>query len=370
MGRAHGRALLGLALAGAAVSIYLTYVHYRLLQEPEWQSACEINTVVSCAAALMSPYGSVAGVPVAFLALCFYAAAATIAGSAMRIGRRGRPRSPAAVLFCMSVFSVLLSVALAMVSALVIGAFCAFCALLYAINLSMLGVTCSALRASMEGLREAVFAERRYWRHHQRRGWIGPILLAGTVSAVMLLSKTYRPEPASACCDAVAELSSSDPIELVVFIDFQCSHCQELDRSLRPFRTKSRLKTTLRHYPLDGACNSDVNRSRHPNACLQARAAICARTEGSADEFTDLLFDTGETDQQGLADIAVSLGLDQNRFTSCLAAEETTRALEASIAAARAKGVKGTPTLFLNGRKHAGRLTKADLTCLQRALHE
>ena len=106
--RTLGRTLFGLALGGMAISAYLTHAHYRLLREPEWQSACQISTTFSCGSVLLSPYGSIAGVPLAFLALCFYSSAALIAWNGMRVGRRGRPRSPAAVLFCMSVLSALL----------------------------------------------------------------------------------------------------------------------------------------------------------------------------------------------------------------------------------------------------------------------
>lgn len=368
LGRTQGRALLVMALAGVAVSAYLTYVHHRLLQEPEWRSACEINATVSCGTVLLSPYGSVAGVPLAFLAVCFYALAGSIAGSGMRIGRRGRPRSPPAALFVLSAFSVLLSVGLALVSILVIGTFCAFCALLYVINLGMFAVAWRALRGSGEDLRDAIWAERRYWRRHPNRGRMTGAILAVVVVAVMLRSILNRHEPDDAFCEAVSEVPVSNPIELVIYSDFQCPHCQELDRSLRAFRKEVRLETVLRHHPLDSTCNPEVKRSRHPNACLQARAAICAAKQERDEEFTDRLFDGGVTNQAGLVTLALSLGLDEDRFAACLAADETTRELEASIAAARANGVKATPTVFVNGRKHVGRLSKEDLSCLQQAL--
>jgi uncharacterized membrane protein/protein-disulfide isomerase len=53
-------ALTGLGFSGAA-----TWVHYRLLTDPTYISACDINSTFSCSHLYLSPYGSVRGVPVA-----------------------------------------------------------------------------------------------------------------------------------------------------------------------------------------------------------------------------------------------------------------------------------------------------------------
>jgi uncharacterized membrane protein len=55
-----GFALLGLAFAGAA-----TYVHYRLLTEPNYASPCDISAHFNCSSLYLSRFGSVLGVPVA-----------------------------------------------------------------------------------------------------------------------------------------------------------------------------------------------------------------------------------------------------------------------------------------------------------------
>src|SRR4029453_11806614 len=62
-----GFSLLGLGASGAA-----TYVHYNLIRNPDYTSFCDINTTVSCKAAYLSAYGSVAGVPVAVGGILFF----------------------------------------------------------------------------------------------------------------------------------------------------------------------------------------------------------------------------------------------------------------------------------------------------------
>jgi protein-disulfide isomerase len=64
-------ALLGLAASGAA-----TDVHYNLIQNPDYSSFCDINATVSCKAAYLSRFGSVAGVPVAVGGVFFFAGSA------------------------------------------------------------------------------------------------------------------------------------------------------------------------------------------------------------------------------------------------------------------------------------------------------
>src|SRR5260221_8107971 len=57
--------LTAFALLGLAASSAATYVHYNLVKNPDYSSFCDISATVSCKAAYLSRYGSVAGVPVA-----------------------------------------------------------------------------------------------------------------------------------------------------------------------------------------------------------------------------------------------------------------------------------------------------------------
>ena len=65
--------LIAFALLGLAASSAATYVHYNLIQNPDYSSFCDINATVSCKAAYLSRYGSVAGVPVAVGGVVFFA---------------------------------------------------------------------------------------------------------------------------------------------------------------------------------------------------------------------------------------------------------------------------------------------------------
>src|SRR5260221_14645128 len=64
--------LTAFALLGLAASSAATYVHYNLVKNPDYSSFCDISATVSCKAAYLSRYGSVAGVPVAVGGVLFF----------------------------------------------------------------------------------------------------------------------------------------------------------------------------------------------------------------------------------------------------------------------------------------------------------
>ena len=365
----HGAALFGVALAGMLISLYLTYAHYRLRVEPGWQSICAISSTLNCDAVVSSPYGSLLGAPLSAFGIWFYVLSAVVALVGLRGNPWGFPRSPAVVLFLASAYAAVLSIALAALSVLWVGSVCLLCLALYAVNLSMLVIAWRALRSTGERILQALCAECRYWRSHRTQAaWCS----GGALAVLVVIPFFYSQQSAassSSVCDAVAAATAerpATPLTLVVYSDFQCPHCRTLDRALRPLRGNAGLQIVPRHYPLDSACNPRVKQSRHPGACLQARAAICAGTQGRYDEFSDHVFDDAPVNHADLVALAVSLRLHGDRFESCLWSEGTTRQLTEDIAAAIAAGVRGTPTLFVNGRRHAGQLSNADLICLAR----
>jgi predicted DsbA family dithiol-disulfide isomerase len=80
----------------------------------------------------------------------------------------------------------------------------------------------------------------------------------------------------------------------------------------------------------------------------------------------DLLF--AHQDQLELEDLvgyAAELGLDVERFVRDLDKDEIQARIRADVASAEASGARGTPTFFVNGRRHVG---PYDATTLAREL--
>jgi protein-disulfide isomerase len=297
------------------------------------------------------------------LGLWFYAVTGIVVLTGLRRDRDRFPRSPAVVLFIAYLFATAISMVLAVISAAVIKSFCFLCACLYALNLTGLILAWLAVRATGETIRQALATERSYWKVQRRyafRFWIttlGPLVLLFVGSGVLVNS-------VDVCAAATEASKNRRPLQVVIFTDFQCPHCQELHHALLPVRDNPLVRVVLRHYPLEAECNPRVRRSRHQGACLQARAAICADAQGRVLEYSDRLFEAGPTETRGLVALAEAMGMDAARFGACLESDETTRALYRDVNTAIAENVRGTPTLFLNGRPLVGVPTPEDIRCL------
>jgi protein-disulfide isomerase len=93
----------------------------------------------------------------------------------------------------------------------------------------------------------------------------------------------------------------------------------------------------------------------HPHAQLAAEAAEAAAAQGKFWEMHDMLL----SHQDALADddlvrYAGDLGLDTDRFAEELRRRAHAPRVSADVASADESGVSGTPTFFINGRRHYG----------------
>src|SRR5690606_21708012 len=101
-----------------------------------------------------------------------------------------------------------------------------------------------------------------------------------------------------------------------------------------------------RHLPL-----TDV----HPHAELAAEAAQAAAAQGAFWEMHDLLFRHQDALRaEDLLRYAEELGLDVAAFESDLRERAGAERVAADIESADLSSVSGTPTFFINGRRHYG----------------
>jgi len=101
-----------------------------------------------------------------------------------------------------------------------------------------------------------------------------------------------------------------------------------------------------RHLPL-----TDV----HPDAQAAAESAEAAAAQGAFWEMHDLLISNSERlTPADLRTDAERLGLDLERFEDDLRRRRHAGRVRRDVASADASGVAGTPTFFINGRRHQG----------------
>jgi Na+/H+ antiporter NhaA len=141
--------------------------------------------------------------------------------------------------------------------------------------------------------------------------------------------------------------SEEAPVTLVEYGDFECPYCGQAEAVIRELLTDfGDLRYVWRHLPL-----SDV----HPRAELAAEAAEAASAQGAFWEMHDLLLDHQDALRPpDLIGYAEQLGLDVERFTDDLRNHAGAGRVAEDVDSADLSGVSGTPTFFVNGRRHYG----------------
>ena len=95
--------------------------------------------------------------------------------------------------------------------------------------------------------------------------------------------------------------------------------------------------------------------SIHPNAFKASEAAHCAGDQGKYWEMHDRMFANQQAlDVAALKKSAADLGLDADKFATCLDAGKYTDKVRAGMQEGTALGVGSTPTVFINGRLLTG----------------
>jgi protein-disulfide isomerase len=138
------------------------------------------------------------------------------------------------------------------------------------------------------------------------------------------------------------------PLELVMFGDFQCPFCLGAQSVLRRVdeRLGERLLFAFRHLPIP---------ERHPLAPLAAEASEAAAAQGKFWEYHDALFAAQpKLSRETMLAVAADLGLDPDRMASEIDSGIHRPRIERDLHSAEQSGATGTPSFFINGKRHYG----------------
>jgi protein-disulfide isomerase/uncharacterized membrane protein len=390
-----------LFLAGACISGLLLLQHYG--EGPAVtavQAICGEGSQSGCDTVARSAYSAVAGVPLAAVGLFFYVALACLLALAVLAGPTALAAGGRLVALAL-VLALAIDVLLFGIQAFSIKAYCKLCITTYAVNLVALLVLLPALREAA-AFKSLVSAEGRLIL----AGWG---LTCGGVAAALLsanLTLTYREarrtagllgEPGVVTRGAEDEVrrlkdilddpqkreqyvtdkavkefedaipqaldvsnapilgSASAPIHVVEFSDYLCPFCRSLAGAFKDYIPKSegRVVVHFKNYPLDKTCNSKLQSTVHEGACWLALGAICAQEQGRFPAYQDAVFSTPPRNmgREDTVRIATGAGLAAPVFQTCLDAQGTKARISAEVEEGERVGVKGTPALFINGKR-------------------
>jgi protein-disulfide isomerase len=133
-------------------------------------------------------------------------------------------------------------------------------------------------------------------------------------------------------------------VTIVAFTDYQCPSCAAmhpvLERVVKESGDKVRLVT--RDFPL----------TMHADAFKAAEAAEAAREQGKYWEYVNVLLQNQSAlSVEKLKSYATQLGLDRARFDAALDSRKFAESVQADVDDGLKLGLKGTPSLFINGRR-------------------
>jgi Na+/H+ antiporter NhaA len=137
------------------------------------------------------------------------------------------------------------------------------------------------------------------------------------------------------------------PVTVVEYGDFECPYCGRAESAMRELLADfGDVRYVWRHLPL-----SDV----HPRAQLAAEASEAATAQGRFWQMHDLLLDhQGDLKPRDLVAYAEQLDLDLDRFRDDLEGHDHAARIEEDVDSADISGVTGTPTFFVNEKRHEG----------------
>lgn len=150
--------------------------------------------------------------------------------------------------------------------------------------------------------------------------------------------------------------STNARVAVVVFSDFNCSHCAAFEREVFPKLEETYLRT--------GKVRLLFRELPDPNdkdSFAKSEAARCAGEQGHFWEMHDLLFrDPSSMTPESLAQWIASLGIEAEPFRACLSSHRYQEPIRRSIGLSTRMGIRGTPTFLIGSCDASGMVIRSE----------
>lgn len=367
--------LIVFSLLGLGASLAASYVHYNLLTQPGYSSACDFSARVSCTDAYLSPYGSILGVPVALGGVVFFAVVLLLSTVAAAPSSPAREAVPGYI-FALSIVGLAVTLYLAWASYFVLKVFCVLCAATYVSVAGIFIVSRAAMTVPLATLPGRAARDSRTLVSSPIALVLALAVAGASAAAIAMFPREAAKadavpvqiqalsEEQRAQLDAWWKLqptvtlpvprASGVKVQIVKFSDYQCPACRAAHETLMAVLSKydkSAVELVMKHYPLEPECNPAVQ-GNHFAACEAAAAYVMARGTGRQPALDDWLFAnqrtlTRDVVRKAAQDVAGIQDFDA-RYDSALQEVKADASLGVTLQ------VQSTPTVYLNGRMIAG----------------
>lgn len=161
--------------------------------------------------------------------------------------------------------------------------------------------------------------------------------------------------------------SSTAPVTMLVYGDYECPHTRQLELSVAQLRRldSAAFRYVFRYFPL---------RDIHPHAQMAAEAAEAVYSLAGQDAFWvmhDALFaDQDDLRPANLERQATAAGVDPMAFRAALKTRQVAERIQQDIRSGRTNGVDGTPSVFINGERYLSARDTATLRAVIASMSE
>jgi protein-disulfide isomerase len=188
---------------------------------------------------------------------------------------------------------------------------------------------------------------------------VGGLIVGGVIVFVGLIALAFR-EPARLSLLGFCENNPENCIVLgdenaevsvVEVSDYSCSHCRDFNLETGPmlqvqYVETDQVKWVVVPFVLQSQAGAFPTM---PSAV----AAMCANEQGAFGDFHESLFAMQGTQlfntEQGFMQVATSLGMDTDAFSSCLNDNSYSDRIIENITMAQQAGINSTPSFFIDG---------------------
>lgn len=363
-----------LALIGLALSIELCVVYYNAnFAVDAAPSICAINDMMDCDSVAKTSYSQFLGVPLSLWGVILYIFFLFMSfvdkiKNIRFLGFLEIFKNPASYIFCIALFSFIMSMILGGISVFKINSICIFCFMTYFIDL-LIAIISKTKGISI--LKEVKISINDFIEAIKVKKYAISFVIVMSIFAGILLF-TYQtnilsPQTAEQIemkkyfknYDSITDGNTMGPKEADViiheYIDYNCGGCflanLYLHRIVMEFEN---VKVIQHNVPLERACNHNMQHEGHKNSCIKSKYALAAAKQNMYWQMSDILFEQSPENEKEIIEKARLLDFDIKKLKEDANSEKIAEELQESIREADSKGITGTPTFLIGMRKIMG----------------
>ena len=357
-----------LALAGIIVSGYLSYSHFKIFTDIEYQSFCAISKAINCETVSQSKYAVILNVPVAIWGMAGYFLLLT--AILFSVDFKNNKMKNVSTLLTISFLYSAISLLLGIISSVLIQAYCLMCIASWIINFALLYLfwlirrryeTCSLINS---------FKFDFEFCKQNKQKVIPAILAIGTLGVFLIsfypnywnyeLSVNHEQLKTGLTKDGHPWIGAENPkLTIIEFSDYLCFQCKKMHFFLRNLVSKypEKLRLVHRHFPMDHSYNPIVKKSLHPGAGILSLIALSSVEENGFWKTNDYLFNYDlKNSAILLRQIASDLNIDLKKLQLGINKKENQVKLSNDIIFGLKKKFVGTPSYIINDQVYIGQI--------------